>query len=293
MDTSGDDHQVAPEVENSVQQEALQQQAPAVQPSQEPEPSNAEIGAQKAAQEATAQVKTLLKKFDWTDGNSNAAVPDAQDAFKQTFAEEFAKFADGGSEPKQAAKKARNSACKSAKSAIEPHAVALAKDRANKALGDGTAFANLDPSATSAKDGYEHGTVGTKAKHYATALNGKTPTQMASLLEADQDATRSDCTLGNGKPQWSWSFTDDSLVRVKPNGDQFTNEPMFCVEVLMTNTTASAQDAVAFKTDDQANAVPKGPGDVNNPYDKSKHTPQYEGFLGVMLQAGHRQAVSE
>jgi hypothetical protein len=32
---------------------------------------------------------------------------------------------------------------------------------------------------------------------------------------------------------------------------------------------------------------------VNNPYDKSKHTPQYEGFLDVMLQAGHRQAVSE
>lgn len=276
---------------NSEQQAALQQSSAPSTTSAPSTPNHAQVGEQKATQEAPGQAAMLLKRFDWTTGDAANARSVAIDAYTKAFAPKYAECAASMS-AKAAGKQARKAGGQAVLAALEPLAKTLAETRANAALGDGSALSALDSDSKDAVDAYEAGTTGAKAKHYATALNGKSADQMASLLDSDETGTRSDSSLGNGKPQWSWSFTDDSLVRVKPDGDAFGDEPMFCVEVLKANTSASGQDAVAFKTDNAGKAVPKGPGDVANPYDQGKHKPQFEAYQGVMIRAGHRQAAS-
>ncbi len=85
-----------------------------------------------------------------------------------------------------------------------------------------------------------------------------------------------------------YSFTDGTLIRVKPKGDrENAGKVMYSVEV-KTATPAPGQDGVAFKVDAEGRAVPKGTGDTNNPYNAGTNKPQFRAYQDDVMSAGHK-----
>lgn len=78
-------------------------------------------------------------------------------------------------------------------------------------------------------------------------------------------------TLGSwsGGEMWSFQHTDGTLIRYKPDGDDFMHPPCatYSIELIKdtlqgyVNATTNPLNGTAFKIDGQGNAVPKGPGD--------------------------------
>lgn len=276
-------------VENSVQVQALDQAQP--QPAQDKAPDNTQKAAKLAETQRKGELSKLVNKFDWTGGDKASVLTKGEAAWTSAFVPAYAAALDDGKSAKAAGKAARKEAAKAPMAIYEAEAVKVAHARAAALQGDSAAFSGLDGDAQSAMDKYNKDDAerGGVAKRLATALNGKDADTMESLVDAEAGGTREDSTLGCNKPQIAWNFPDGSLVRVKPEGDNFGDDAMFCVEVLKDNAAGQAgQDDVAFKIDDQARAVPKGPGDIDNPY-ANKHKPQQDAFAKVMIEAGHRK----
>jgi hypothetical protein len=123
-------------------------------------------------------------------------------------------------------------------------------------------------------------------------------TDIEAAMDAEAGAGR--CTRtpdplqlpdGTTKPQVVYEYPDGTLVRVKPQGDAFTNDPMYSVEVENTGVThATGQQDVAFKVDAEGRPVPKGPDDIANPYDRWRNPAQWNAYQNEVLGAGHQQA---
>lgn len=253
----------------------------------------------KIGRECRQQVDIAQKRFDWTAGDPAEAKKGAEAQWKITFRADFiANSTDGSKGSKtKAGTGARRNAKNIARGIFEVAAVNLAKARATAGLGDGSSWAHLDATLSGTKEAYEAGETGAKSKYYAKALGGKKGSEMATMLDADAEvvagrATRTDGVLGEGKPQWMWVFADGSVIRVKPEGDAFKDVPMFAVEV-QNGSGAGGQAGIAFKVDDAANPVPKGPGNMSNPYHRGNHGSQHGAFFDCLIDAGHRQAAPE
>lgn len=144
------------------------------------------------------------------------------------------------------------------------------------------------------------GTRGSLAKKLTAQLPGKTVEEMEALLQragGTRHPTRpgafDNVVEGSIRyPQVSYAFPDGTLVRIKPQGDiRNSVEPMYSVEMLTTapSTGVHPQKNVAFKLDPEANAVPKGAGDINNPYTPQQQA-QREAYQDEILRLGHHIA---
>jgi hypothetical protein len=208
------------------------------------------------------------------------------------------------------ASKARKAAGGSAKKAARAHAVQLAerlaREAADQAIDNGSAFdlSVTPPDAQAQLTAYNAGTSGGAAKRLAPQLANEELADIQSILAQEVAAGRAtrttspmrDYTDPTGvatQTQEIYDFVDGTVIRVKPKGDKFNpGVPMFSIEVkqVAPSDTLPQQQGIAFKVDAQGRAVPKGPGEVNNPYDQGTHLDQWRIFRKVIMDAGHQQA---
>jgi hypothetical protein len=165
-------------------------------------------------------------------------------------------------------------------------------------LQNGDAF-KQDANTDAVRNEYDQGTQGGNAKSLSPRFAGRTVAEIIDILDTDVTSGRctkstSDLPMPNGqppKPQIGYQYPDGTLVRVKPNGDVFSNNPMYSVEV--TNNTSgpvTGQEDIAFKVGTDGKAVPKGPDSVNNPYNRGTNPEQYNTYLEEVIKAGHLTA---
>jgi len=245
---------------------------------------------------AKKAVDTALERFDMSnDPSANAAV---FKAWLDTFTNKWVSERQSGSDEKIARKKAKRSADDEAKEVAKALATKAALERATTDLQSGNAFKD-DPNTKLVRNEYDQGTRGGNAKSLSPRLAGHTLAEIIDILDTDVTAGRgtkstSNLQMPNGKPpkpQIGYQYPDGTLVRVKPDGDAFLDDPMYSVEV--TNNTSgpvTGQDDIAFKVGTDGKAVPKGPNDVNNPYNIRTNAEQYNTYGEEVLKAGHLTA---
>ncbi|HEX2686748.1 MAG TPA: hypothetical protein VHN14_09020 [Kofleriaceae bacterium] len=80
-------------------------------------------------------------------------------------------------------------------------------------------------------------------------------------------------------------------MRIKPNGDLInSSDPMYSVELTHPDAPRPGmpQESIAFKYDAQGQPVPKGPGDIQNPYPEG--TAAHQAYQDALIKAGHLHA---
>ena len=94
-----------------------------------------------------------------------------------------------------------------------------------------------------------------------------------------------------GDPMHCYLFPDGTLVRAKPYGDGINavGTMTFSVEVVKSGVQnlAAKQEAIAFKTDQDATPLPKGKADILNPYDSANNGNQHKAFEMEVMKAVH------
>jgi hypothetical protein len=242
------------------------------------------------------QTAKALKRFDMS--NDPAANDTVAKTWKDTFTDEFVRQRQAKADIKTARKAAQKLADAEATKVAISRAIEAARQRATTDLQSGNAFKH-DPNTDLVRNEYNQGTRGGNAKSLSPRLAGRPVAEIIDILDTDVTAGRctkstSNLPMPNGqppKPQIGYQYPDGTLVRVKPNGDAFSNNPMYSVEV--TNNTSgpvTGQDDIAFKVGTDGKAVPKGPNDVNNPYNKGTNAEQHNAYLEEVIQAGHLTA---
>lgn len=89
-----------------------------------------------------------------------------------------------------------------------------------------------------------------------------------------------------------YEYPDGTVVRHKPLGDQYRQEPSYSVEVKKDPSLPDlGKDDAAFKVSSEGKAVPKGPADVKNPYPKGSI--QSEEFTEALMDAGHHSLTTQ
>jgi hypothetical protein len=258
----------------------------------------------KAKTFAKGQAKNASGKFDFSrDPDAPGAVEQAwRDAFNAEYVKQRETGTDSGPALKTAKKVADAKATEVAKArAASPLNLETARARARADVADGTAFksdAKLGTDTAAAKKAYDAGTQGQNAKAVSLRLAGKTVAEMQAILDAEAAAGKCGpavaSTLGNGKPQVSYLYNDGTLVRLKPLGDAFGDDPTYSVEVTkQPGGPAGDQGDVAFKVGADGKPVPKGPSDVNNPYDKGTNPDQNKAYETEVMEQGHLKAKLE
>src|SRR4028119_1911831 len=232
----------------------------------------------------TAATKAL-NRFDMS--NDPKAYEAVLKAWQDTFTDKFVSERVSGSDIKPARQAAQKLANTEASKVASSRAIEAARQRAKTALQNGDAFKH-DPNTEAVRNDYARGAQGGNAKSFSPRFAGRTVAEIIDILDTDVPSGRctkspSDLQMPNGqppKPQIGYQYPDGTLVRVKPNGDAFLNNPMYSVEV--TNNTSgpvTGQEDIAFKVGTDGKAVPKGPNDVNNPYKIGTNPEQYNTYL--------------
>ncbi|QRK08227.1 hypothetical protein JQX13_51290 [Archangium violaceum] len=247
-----------------------------------------ELAQRLPAERANAMVK-ISGKMDF-EGNA-APLKEIEDAWSKAYSQAYEEARRAGDAPKAAGNAARQKAKEAATVVANDVATRAARTRADKALADPSTW-NLRPEDQRALNAFTSGSRGMAAKQLSPQLSGLPVAQIEARMMADVSAGRAtrlpDTTLPNGKPQQAYQYSDGTLVRVKPQGDQFTSEPSYSIEVLADGVhTAVDQNSVAFKLDAKGQAVPKGPGVVPNPYDRGTNPIQAKAFELRIVEAGH------
>ena len=257
--------------------------------------------AARVYQSANSHAEREIKKIQLPADGETRVKDAARDAGVKAYTDEMAK---PGKKADDAVKVAGDAADKAARATAQAEAVAAAQAEAAAKISSGAVFDLNDPGKADAKAqlaAYGKGTVGGAAKRLSPQLGGKSAADMELVLDAEVTAGNATKTkdpikdptdpLGvKTQDQLVYDFTDGTLIRVKPLGDKFNKgQLMYSVEV-KTSTPAPGQDGVAFKVDSAGEAVPKGPADVANPYDKGKNKLQWEAFQKAVMAAGHQKA---
>jgi hypothetical protein len=121
------------------------------------------------------------------------------------------------------------------------------------------------------KQRWDNDTDGVKSKgqDYMARMQDMTPDEMKDFLDKEvKDKSTDYLYQGGNYPNQVWKFANGLQVRVKPNGDAFSSEPKFCIEILAEGKrqagqfSTSQQDILCKLSIDGAPA-PKGPGDTN------------------------------
>jgi hypothetical protein len=89
-----------------------------------------------------------------------------------------------------------------------------------------------------------------------------------------------------------WEYPDGTVVRYKPDGDEFRSGPTYSVEVKKdpnVGDAAAKQEGIAFKVDENGNPVPKGPDDIANPYSGNGSPEQVDEYKKRAMDAGHKE----
>ncbi len=203
---------------------------------------------------------------------------------------------------------ARKAASESGKAAAEQEwtvqARKLAVDKANQSIDDGTVFdrSAMSQDAKAQLDAYRQGTAreGAAARRYSSALSGRMAhAEMEGILApAVQTGTAVRTTeVIKGPPptgtqmQIAYYFTDGSVIRLKPRGDEFNRwRPSYSVEVKHAGAAAgpSNPSMIAFKLDELGRAVPKDPDQIANPYVDGRFLEQRSVYDQHVLNSGHR-----
>ncbi|MEH1868674.1 MAG: DUF4157 domain-containing protein [Nostoc sp.] len=284
----------APKLEPEPPAPKLEPEPPAPKP--EPKPPNFLVEAEAEAKPLVKpQTAKALKRFDMS--NDPAANDTVAKTWKDTFTDEFVRQRQDGADTKTARKAAQKLADSEANKVAISRASDAARQRAKTDLESGDAF-KRDPNTEVVRNEYDQGTRGGNAKSLSPRLAGRTVAEMIEILDADAAAGRCDKSttnlpMGKGqppKPQVSYQYPDGTLVRVKPNGDAFGNDPKYSVEVTNTTQPATGQEDIAFKVSTDGKPVPKGPNDINNPYNKATNSEQFTAYQDVVLEAGHLTA---
>lgn len=258
------------------------------------------------ANEASGRTQNVWRnKLDL--GSEQARIQAAgEKAYRDTFREEYLKARQAGQTDAEAMQTARRAAAKATQAHVQNEAVKLAESRARldvarDANADGIpdAFKNTDAKAKTDFADFSSGTRGAAGKRLARQLPGKTVPQMEDLLQKAGGTRHPGMpgtfdTVVEGKisyPQVSYTFPDGTLVRIKPHGDVRNGvDPMYSVEMLSsTPATGNPQNSVSFKLDVAGNPVPKGGGDIANPYPPQQQL-QRAAYEQELLRFGHLPA---
>jgi hypothetical protein len=263
-------------------------------PGPKPKPPNFLVEAEAAAKPLVQpQTAKALKRFDMS--NDPAANDTVAKTWKDTFTDEFVRQRQDNKDIKTARKAAQKLADAEATKVAISRAIEAARQRAKTDLQNGDAF-KQDANTEAVRNEYNQGTRGGNAKSLSPRFAGRTIGEIIDIL--DRDVTSGRCTkstsnllMPNGqppKPQIGYQYPDGTLVRVKPKGDAYSNNPMYSVEV--TNSSSgpvTGQGDIAFKVGIDGKAVPKGRNDVNNPYNKGTNAEQHNAYLEEVIKAGH------
>ncbi|MGE3459674.1 MAG: hypothetical protein AB7O24_31465, partial [Kofleriaceae bacterium] len=209
-------------------------------------------------------------------------------------------------QPEPGARKAASDAGKlAAGKEWDAQARAIAIDKANQAIDDGTVFERsaMSEDAKTQLDAYRKGTGrdGGAARRQSTALAGKTFAEMQAILDPDVTAgaaARATEQIKGPPPagvqtQIAYYYQDGSVIRLKPSGDEFNGwKPSYSIEVKNVHAPPGPSDPtmIAFKVDDRGRAVPKDPDQIANPYVDGKYVDQRDAYDQHVLDAGHRLA---
>lgn len=225
-------------------------------------------------------------------------------AYEASFTAEYARALREGKPADRARKLAIKKARRDAKAAATAEAEAAARAKALDSIENKSPF-GADPPANikSAEAAYRAGETGTSARDLSRRLTGRSHDEIRELLDGDVVAGK--CTVaddtfrakgGMELPQRVYQYPDGTVVRLKPQGDGFgptrrappDAHPKYSVEVQNLDAQRVAgQDDIAFKLDQQGRPVPKGPSDVDNPYNRHTNREQYEAYEDAFIEAGH------
>lgn len=112
-------------------------------------------------------------------------------------------------------------------------------------------------------------------------------TKMGEEVNAGK-CTKKSVAIGGPPPQTMdvYEYADGTVVRHKPLGDKYRQEPSYSVEVKKDPSLPDlGKDDAAFKVSSTGKAVPKGPAEVQNPYPRG--SVQYDEFMDAIMNAGH------
>ncbi|MFK7927096.1 MAG: hypothetical protein AB8H79_02825 [Myxococcota bacterium] len=239
------------------------------------------------------KLNDLVGKWLWRGSEASDARAAVTPAWRAAFVAAH-KTATGSDKTKR--KQASKAGDNAVKADLKTRAIQSAKDRAAADVASGAAFGSLDTEAQGAKDDYEGGTGAQKAVELSAALAGLTGSAQKARCDTEvpSNATYAASPLSSGKAQHGYTFTDGSMVRLKPEGDDLgSTDAMYAVEVMKKgSTSATSQDDIAFKVDASGKPVPKGPADVANPYNNNAgyQKDQVDPYLSAVMGAGHLTA---
>lgn len=117
----------------------------------------------------------------------------------------------------------------------------------------------------------DEGQVQTQGKQLMQAMQDLTVEEMKDFLDKQVVNKSKDYVYQGGQyPNQMWKFPNGLQVRVKPDGDAFSSEPKFCIEVVSEAvrtagkfTTKKDKGGVVCKLSIDGTPAPKGPGDTD------------------------------
>lgn len=167
----------------------------------------------------------------------------------------------------------------------------LVDERLAADIESGDVFQNLTPEQKRALKAFDRGTFGGTAKKLAGELNGLSEAEFLQKMGQQQGANKSTKNTkkpGGGQQQMQkWEFPDGTVVRYKPEGDDYSGgAATYSIEVKSNRNAADQNLAdVAFKVAPDGSAVPKAPANVNNPF---PNNPERDAYRDKTMRQGHR-----
>jgi hypothetical protein len=127
------------------------------------------------------------------------------------------------------------------------------------------------PTAVQKRWEDDEGQVQTQGKQLMQSMQDLTVEEMKDFLDKQVANKSTDYVYQGGKyPNQMWKFPNGLQVRVKPDGDAFSSEPKFCIEVVSEAvrtsggfTSKNDKTGVVCKLSIDGSPAPKGPGDTD------------------------------
>jgi hypothetical protein len=212
----------------------------------------------------------------------DAAGPAAEKAYQAARA--------AGEKPAQANTAANKAAKLTAEAVAKDQARRAATQTAERAIKHERAFemGNLGPEAQNQLSSFKAGTAAERAKQLPAEL-AKLSEQEFLAKMASEPCTAKTVNISGPPPQVMhvYEYADGTVVRYKPLGDQYRNEPTYSVEVKKdAKIPDQDRETTAFKVDPMGRPLPKGPYELKNPYPEGSF--QADVFEREVMNAGHR-----
>jgi hypothetical protein len=117
----------------------------------------------------------------------------------------------------------------------------------------------------------DEGKVKSQGQQLMQQMQDLTVDELKDFLDKQVPDKNTDYVYQGGKyPNQMWKFPNGLQVRVKPQGDAFSSEPKFCIEIVSESirtqgkfTGKGDQNAILCKLSIDGSPSPKGPGDTN------------------------------